>query len=264
MGFVKTIEEAAGVLSRNPEFYGAEMLVVLWETSPETVRRLLPPPLEPAARPLAMAFVANYPETNFGVSYREAALFLQASFQGEPGSYCLAMPVTDDMALALGRESMGYPKKIADVSLRREGVVVEGWAERKGTRFLELKATLSGTLDNEDALMTMLEVFGTPGADPSVVTAYNFKHFPAPELVSFDYHPRLVQERVEFRPEVMELGRAEVTLRSSLYDPWAEIEVVKVLGAVYTKGHNTMLPGQVVAEVSPEEFLPYAFLKWDL
>ena len=46
-------------------------------------------------------------------------------------------------------------------------------------------------------------------------------------------------------------------------DPWADVEVVKVLGAIYTVGDNTMLPGSVVAEVDPTEFVPYAFMKID-
>ncbi|HRW80184.1 MAG TPA: hypothetical protein P5285_05290, partial [Desulfomonilia bacterium] len=57
---------------------------------------------------------------------------------------------------------------------------------------------------------------------------------------------------------------AEITLRDSPYDPWSEVEVVRTLGAMYTKGDNFMLGGRVVAEVDPIRFAPYAFLKWDM
>lgn len=40
-------------------------------------------------------------------------------------------------------------------------------------------------------------------------------------------------------------------------------EIVRVLGAVYTVGNNTMLPGRVVAEVDPMSFAPYALMKVD-
>jgi acetoacetate decarboxylase len=40
--------------------------------------------------------------------------------------------------------------------------------------------------------------------------------------------------------------------------------VVKLLGAIYTKGNNSMRKGKVVAEVDPVSFAPYAFLKWDI
>jgi hypothetical protein len=44
----------------------------------------------------------------------------------------------------------------------------------------------------------------------------------------------------------------------------AEVEIVRMLGAVYTKGDNSMKSGAVVAEADPLEFAPHAFLKWDM
>lgn len=37
-----------------------------------------------------------------------------------------------------------------------------------------------------------------------------------------------------------------------------------MLGAAYTISDNSMLKGSVIAEVEPAEFMPYAFLKWDV
>ena len=62
----------------------------------------------------------------------------------------------------------------------------------------------------------------------------------------------------------MLFGEAQIIFKPSDYDPWAEIEVVKMLGAVYTKGDNSMVSGKVVAEVEPKEFAPYALLKTDM
>jgi hypothetical protein len=36
-----------------------------------------------------------------------------------------------------------------------------------------------------------------------------------------------------------------------------------MLGATYSTGNNSMLPGKVVAEVDPSDFAPFADLKWD-
>ena len=68
---------------------------------------------------------------------------------------------------------------------------------------------------------------------------------------------------VERRPKTIEMGEAELTLRPSEHDPWFDVEIVRVYGAVFTVGNNTMLPGSVVAEVDQTEFLPYAFMKLD-
>jgi len=259
MGFVKTIEEVSESYLETFEFYDAEMLTVYFETKQEIVKRLLPPPLKPATEPVGIVFVANYPKTNFGVTYLESALFLTAEYDGDEGMYCLSMPVTNDMAMIGGREIFGYPKKIGEIYFEHEGNDVRGWTERHGTRFMEIKAELTGKFNDEIAqtiIMKNLE------SNPELVV-YNFKYFAAPERAGFDYNPRLVKEIVKFGPKSIQLGEAELELRSSDHDPWGEVEVVRALGAIYTVGDNTMLPGNVVAEVDQTEFLPYAFMKVD-
>ena len=264
MGFVKTLQEIMSFNKPTADFYGAEMLTILWETKPAIVAKLLPPPLQPANQPVVMAFVANYPRTNFDVTYKESALFLRAVYNGEEGGYCLSMPVTNDIAMAAGREVFGFPKKMADIHLKRDGHSVEGWTERRGIRFMEIRAKLTGKF-NDPAAQEIVTAARNVRADGSInAISYNFKHFPAPEGTSFDYNPRLVKQETILRPKEMLFGEAEIILRHSDYDPWAEVEVVKMLGAFYTDGDNSMLRGKSVAEVGLMEFAPYAFLKWDI
>ncbi len=258
MGFVKTPEEVNTLRRETGEFYDAEMLAIMWETRPEIVGRLLPAPLKPAKRPLATAFLAHYPRTNFGPAYYEGALFVRASFDGVEGGYCLAMPVTGDMAMASGRERFGYPKKMANISFQRKGEEINGYAERHAVRFFEAHARLSGKTNTEEYQDIVLG----ETSDKGTVT-YNFKHFPAPDRLGIDYSPRLVRERTILRPQVAEWGEVDVTLTPSIHDPWSEVEIVRMLGSVYVVGHNTMLAGEVVAEVDWAEFAPYSFLKWD-
>jgi acetoacetate decarboxylase len=264
MGFVKSLEAIVAGNRETGDFYDAEMLIVFWETRPDIVARLLPPPLKPAANPIAMAFVANYPRTNFDVTYQESALFLRAEFEGEEGGYCLSMPVTNDIAMALGREIFGFPKKIADVQFHRKGDTLHGWTERRGTRFMEIRAKMTGKLNLEDAAAMLLDPAAANPDGSTDSVSYNFKHFPAPERMGFDYNPRLVKQATTMRPKEVQIGEAEILLQPSDYDPWAEVEIVRVLGALYTVGDNSMKSGEVVAEVDPMEFAPHAFLKWDM
>lgn len=263
MGFVKSFEEIMANVRATADFYDAQMLTVFFETRPEIVARLLPPPLEPAKDPIAMAFVAHYPSTNFDVTYNESALFLRAVHNGEEGGYCLAMPVTNDIAMAGGREVYGFPKKIADIHINRDGESVTGWTERRGIRFMEVKANLTGKLNAPEAQDLLFG--GGMGEDGTIkAVSYNFKYFPAPEGGTLDYSPRLVRQETVLKPKEMVFGEAELVLTHSDYDPWAEVEVVKMLGAVYSVGDNSMLGGKVAAEVDPMMFMPYAFLKWDM
>ena len=261
MGFVKSLEEIQAKRHSSSDFYEAEMLTVFWETKPEVVARLLPPPLEPAAYPLVIAFVANYPRTNFDMSYQESALFLRAVHKGQVGQYCLSMMVTNDMAMAAGREVFGFPKKMADIHLVKNGEDLEGWTERRGVRFMEIKTRLTGRLNEPEARSIIMNPSAEEGG--SKAFTYNVKYFPAPERSGFDYHPRLVVQETLLKPKKMEIGEATVTLQASDYDPWSEVEVVKVLGSIYTVGDNAMLGGKTVGELDPGQFIPYAFLKWD-
>jgi len=263
MGFVKSFEEIMANTRATADFYDAEMLMVFWETKPEIIAKLLPPPLTPADDPIAMAFVADYPATNFDAIYKESALFIRAEYEGEEGNYCLAMPVTSDIAMAGGREVFGFPKKMADIHFQKKGTMVSGWTERRGIRFMEVEATLSGQPNDPRAL----EMFEKGAGEEEGVlkgVSYNFKHFPGPEPGTMDYDPRLVKQETVLRPRVMEVGEAKITLKPSAYDPWVEVEVVNMLGGIYTVGDNSMLAGKVVAEVGFMEFAPYAFLKWDM
>jgi acetoacetate decarboxylase len=264
MGFVKTLSEILSYAKPTADFYGAEMLIVFWETKPEIIAKLLPPQLKPADQPIAMAFVADYPRTNFDVTYKESALFLRAVYNGEEGGYCLSMPVTNDMAMAAGREVFGFPKKMAAIHFKRDGLVVEGWTERRGIRFMDIRANLTGKF-NDPAAQEILPAALKPGTNGVFnAISYNFKYFPAPEGSAFDYNPRLVRQETVFRPKEMLLGEAEINLRPSDYDPWMEVEIVRILGAIYMQGDNSMLPGKAVAEIGFMEFAPFAFLKWDM
>jgi len=162
------------------EFYGAETLFVFYETRPEIIERILPPPLKPASRLLVTVLLANYPSTNMGITYLESALFVSAAYNNEEGLFTLSMPVTNDMALIGGREINGYPKKMADIEFKRTGKVVSGWTERRGISFMELKANLTGKYKDNYA-----EEVATRFLNPPMdIVMFNVKSFARPERTS--------------------------------------------------------------------------------
>jgi len=247
---------------RTTEFKDSEVITVLWETKPEIIERILPPPLKPVSIPIVRAFIVDYPSTNQGQPYHEGALSIRCEFDGIMGEYYLAMPVTDDRAMIGGREIFGFPKKIANVHLERKDKDVYGFVERLGTKIIEVNVKLTGKFNDPGLPKIIKELSLLPGRKKNMIN-YNFKYFPAPNKEGFDYDPWLVRQETSVRPKSMEMGEAEITLRSTDHDPWAELEVVKVLGAMYLKSDNTMLPGEKVAEVDSKEFLPYSYTQWD-
>lgn len=105
----------------------------------DTSAYLLPKPLTFTDPATATVFVADYPETTFGSVYREAGVFLHAQDEKGPALFCSWMVVDDDTALIGGRESLGIPKKMADISLVEDGDIITGRVIRWGIEVLRLE-----------------------------------------------------------------------------------------------------------------------------
>ncbi len=250
MGFVKTKEELNayyGLGARH--FKGALMMGVMFQTRPDIVSKLLPPPLQPADMPGGLIFIAQYPETNLGPGYREAALYLSCQYKGEQGTYCLSMPIdSEPNRMHNGRDIFGLPKKMADIHFEREGNRARGWVERLGTRFVEITIDLSGELPQ------------VPPTGPS----FTFKAMPRIDLTpGFDGPVFLCRQQTEVNMKRFEIGAPHVILTPSQADPWAEVEIVQTIIGFYMESDNTMKPGTVLAEADPEAFLPYYFKMTD-
>ncbi len=255
MSFVKTPQELLQISQTRTEFYNAEMVFAFWLTRPEIVEHLLPPPLQPADMPLVSAFVASYPQTSFGPPYYEGALCLSAQYQGVLGNYCLAMPVTDDMAMASGREYFGFPTKMAErIQLDRSGDGLLGYVERKGILFFELEFT-PDEKSVDESFKTLIRM-GFAFHQETGACTFLFNQMS-------DYPPRMIRQNTIFRPKTIEFGQAQVKMMPSSCDPWYEVEVVNTVGGMRIIGDNTMLSAQVLSEVDPVAFAPYSFTRWD-
>lgn len=250
MGFVKTQEELDGYFNLSiREFTGAQMLGIMYETEPEIIANVLPPPLQPAAEPWALCFIANYPMTNLGPGYREAALFVRCQYKGEIGNYCLSMPIDNEARMHNGRDIYGFPKKLAKIELKRDGNKLEGWVERSGYRFVTVKAEVVTKMDEPPI---------------KVGPSFLFKYSPAANLNrEFDGPIYLISQRTEINSKSFEMGSGEITFQDSPYDPWGEIKVKGVIAAYYMVSNNRMQPGEIVGEADSSAFLPYSFLKTD-
>lgn len=250
MGWVKTKDELSRYFNIGVrKFIDARMLGVMFQTKPEIVKRVLPPPLEPAENPNGLIFIASYPETNLGPGYRESALFLNCSYGGEAGSYCLSMPIdSEEDRMHNGRDIFGLPKKMAKIGLEENNDEVSGWVERKGIKFIEITARLTGSLPE------------LPAMGPSFL----FKAMPRIDLKQgFDGPVLLCRQKNDIEMKNLRIGSSDVKLNPSDSDPWAEIEMENIIAAFFMIGDITMQPGRVLCEVDPESFVPYYYKMLD-
>lgn len=250
MGFrMSDAELAAWYAGPVREFPQARMAGVMFTADADRIRALLPPPLEQADLPGGLIFVAEYGANNRGAGYREAALFLRCKYQGQPGSYCLSMPIDSPPdRLHNGRDIFGFPKKAADIHFELGETGAYGWVERLGKRFLELRVDAVGEL---------------PELPPQGPT-YLFKASPRIDLKpGFDGPVLLCAQTTEVLPRSVRIGTAELIIRPSAADPWTDLGDLEVMMAFIIDSHNRMLPGCVLAEVDADAFLPYYFKMTD-
>ena len=68
------------------------------------------------------------------------------STTGVEGWYPLVMPMTHERALIGGREVFGEPKKLGEVTVERDGLVVRAALARHGIAFVEVRGAVDGPL----------------------------------------------------------------------------------------------------------------------
>ncbi len=88
-------------------------------------------------------FVADYPPTSFGPSYREAAILLHTTdAAGRAAAHCPFMLVDDDASLIMGRELLGFPKKLGEIDVVRGSDMILARGSRMGSELIRMEVVL--------------------------------------------------------------------------------------------------------------------------
>ena len=220
-------------------------VTVIWETDPDVIKAVLPPPLEPS-EPLARIRFATV-DMGTGIPVFGAGWFgVRARHGTVEGEYALFMPMTTEQATIGGRETFGEPKKIGGVGIGIDGDAVRAKFERMGFTPAELAGTLGEPVD----------------IAPRDKCDFYFKCSPSPDGKGFDTEPALVRT---YRHEEARNGRVidgRLTLNESPLDPIADIPVGKIVSMHYAEVATTQ-HGEVVERVPADWLLPYVHQRYD-
>jgi acetoacetate decarboxylase len=214
-------------------FFHREYLIITYRTDPEKLNAVVPAPLKLDEPLVKFEFIRMPDSTGFG-DYTESGQVIPVSFRGHKGSYSHCMFLNDHPPIAGGRELWGFPKKLANPTLRAE------------------IDTLVGTLDYGPVRIAT----GTMGykhisADLAAVKAslrapnYLLKIIP-----HVDGTPRIC-ELVEYYLDDIDLkgawtGPAALSLSSHALAPLAELPVLEVVSASHIIADLTLSLGKVV------------------
>jgi acetoacetate decarboxylase len=238
------IQAARTASAKLPDIWSTGV-VALWESDPDAVAAVLPPPLGPAERPLVRAGISKVDLPGYPLGAGSVAV--AAVHDGQEGWYPLVMPMTHERALIGGREVFGEPKKLGEVLVERDGLVVRASLARHGIAFVEVRGAVEGPL---------------PLPAPTRKTDFYFKFLPAVDGAGFDADPVLVHCVRNEKVRRLEKIAGDVVLRESMYDPVADLPVLRVVDI--TIGEKTTdQQGRVAERVSAEALLPYIHQRYD-
>lgn len=256
----------------NPAAMNAEEgLYLYWQTDPAVARRILPPQLEllDPAHPLAYCYVVNIREPTFAPWYLEAGIGLMARFGDMPGLYFCNLQLTGpgaQMGMLTGRVS-GLPKKLCErIVVERNGDWAHALVEAKGRRIFDVEIEIG-----EYNIPEMRESMGDvkPGGRTSggcFLFTYEQEraadgHVVFPKMTLMNYDSYTVHETYE------SATITSLQMEPSLDDPWAELAVVQLLGAVYSRNDNVVNAVVPLAEYrgdEADELFSYLFSgQWD-
>ncbi len=220
-------------------FIDREFLTITYRTDMEALRRVVPEPLEIPDPIVKYEFIRMPNSTGFG-DYTESGQVIPVTLDGVAGGYVHAMFLNDEAPIAGGREIWGFPKKLADPSLRVE------------------KDTLIGTLD----VGSVRVATGTMGYKHKTIDAQKvLKSLEAPSFLlkiipHVDCTPRICELVRYYTTDITVKGAWEgpagLELHSHALAPVAELPVREVISAVHLLTDLTLGLGEVVHDYLAE------------
>jgi acetoacetate decarboxylase len=225
----------------------ATTLVAVYETDPDAIAAVLPPPLSPPSEPLVRVTVATVDVGRGYPTFGAGSFSVHARHDDVDGDYALVMPMTTEQAVIGGRETFGEPKKLAEISLARDRHDVRGSFTRMGTTFLEITGRVTGE--------------ETPTPDRTR-TSFYLKFLPSPSGKGFDGEPLLVYCRRDEKTRTLWGVDGEVILRESRFDPVADLPVRK-LRSIELAERSSIQTGEVVTAVPADWVSPYVHQRYD-
>ena len=214
-------------------FFDREFFTITYRTDAAAIEKVLPEPLKAEEPLVKYEFIRMPNSTGFG-DYCASGQVIPVTLNGVKGSYSHAMFLNDGPPIYGGRELWGFPKKLAQPSLRDEMDTLVGTLDygpiriATGTmgfkhRALDLEAVAAALAEPNYLLKIIPHVDGTPRIC---------------ELVQYFLEDVTVKEAWT--------GPAALELHPHALAPVADLPVREIVSAVHLRADLTLGLGEVV------------------
>ena len=208
-------------------------IIILFKTTPEVLRELVPDPLVPNPDNLALVYIGRYNvEAPIRISYHEAGIGVPVSFREALGQYAVCLYLDEVMPIVAGREIWGFPKKEADITFVKERGKVSARVARGGNVLVDATVRLSERIDPLPSRPRK------PWFCLKIVPSV--KQNAPPDVM------QLTSILPDSRPKELRRGQATLELGSSPSDPLGEIPILETLGGEYAVSDSVLGYGDVV------------------
>lgn len=113
-------------------FIDRQYMIIGYESDPEAIRAAVPEPLAPdGSNQVLYEFIRMPDSTGFG-DYTESGIVIPCTYKGEAVNFVAQMYLDCEPPISGGREIWGFPKKLADVSLKVNRDTLAGRLEYAG------------------------------------------------------------------------------------------------------------------------------------
>jgi acetoacetate decarboxylase len=214
-------------------FRDREFLVITYRTDPAALARVVPEPLRPASDLVKYEFIRMPDSSGLG-SYTESGQVIPVTLDGEAGGYTHAMYLDSLPGIIAGRELLGFPKVLAQPTLRVNHDCLLGTLDYHGVRVAT--ATMAYKHQALD-LDTVAQSLDAPG-------------FLLKAIPHVDATPRVL-ELVRYRAQNIKVreawaGPASLELHPHSRANVAALPVLEVVSAIHMLTDLTLATGEVV------------------
>lgn len=208
---------------------------IVFKTTEEALRALLPPPLIPNPSNLASVYVG---ELNVAaplkVTYKEAGISIPVLFEGTPANYYVYLYLDTALAIVPGREIWGFPKKDAKILFSSGGGIFKASVKREGIEIIRASVTVT------ESIKPIPSQTDVPHLNLKIIPSVKKNHLP-------DVY-QLTSAGLSSTPKELWMGEATLSFASSTNDPLGDLPILEIVNGAQSIGDMSLDCGDVLVD----------------
>jgi acetoacetate decarboxylase len=188
----------------NQRFTDIDILFFLYETKPEAIAAMLPPPLEPMNPPIVTMNSWSLARSKSPSPFTGSAIFIPCKYNEAPGAYCVHAVINAGWDIVFGSEIIAASEKYAKTTHVREGSRIEVHVETSGKEYI----TILGELDEPANIIELSKD----------LTVFYFKYIPTSDGSCPESDPMMMRTHFKVRYNSLDKGRGKIKYSVSHHD----------------------------------------------